>query len=152
MANVRGKDCKVEVIDFSFYFSSKQRVPHSIRVKVKWNRERMTGSDDGYFELHGDYKYVSESKESVSSSRINKARQFFIKYKSVLAGAWEDVFDPTDVVHYFEGRASLTDLIEESSLDEEKIVEVLNLLNGEMTDIEEFEVVVRALNLFNMND
>lgn len=152
MSNVRGKDCKVEVIDFSFYFSTKERVPHSIRVKVKWNPNRMSGSDDGYFELHGDYKYVSESRDSVNFKQIEKARQFFKKYKVVFSGVWEDIIDPTDAVHYFEGRIGLIDLIEEMSLSDEEIYDTLRLMRGVESDISELETAVRVLSLFNMND
>ena len=47
MANVRGKDVEVDDIDFSFYFSKKNS-NHGIRLKVVWNRERMSGNDDVY--------------------------------------------------------------------------------------------------------
>ena len=58
MANLRGKDVKIEDINFSIYFSPKQTDQHSIRIKVLWNRERMnSGNFDGVLYLHGDYEY-----------------------------------------------------------------------------------------------
>lgn len=109
MSNVRGRDCKVEDINFSFYFSPAQG-SHSIRAKVLWNRDRMTGSPDGCFELFGDYKYRPYRRTLVSEQEIANARRFFRKYKVLFAACWENVLDPVDLRNYFEGRISFDEL------------------------------------------
>ena len=54
MANVRGNYVVTDNINFSFYFSDKTECNHAIRAKIKWNPAKVSGSLDGYVELHGD--------------------------------------------------------------------------------------------------
>lgn len=144
MANMVGKDVTIEHVDFSFYFSDKSEMRHAIRVKVKWNRDHLAGTTDGYFDLHGDYKWTSSAgTKKVKQSDINKARRFFQKYKVLFAAVWESCLDANSVQKYFDGRMSFDDLMGEFLIDFD--------FSG-IHSLEELEKCVRENNLFNMND
>lgn len=111
MANVRGKDCKVEDIDFSFYFSGAQG-KHSIRAKIEWNYDHIK-NPDGTMELFGTYKYIpsKKSKNKATEEDINNARRFFKKYKVLFAAVWSNCLDAVDLRNYFEGRLTFDELL-----------------------------------------
>ena len=76
MVTVRGNYVKTDNINFSFYFSDKTECNHAIRAKLKWNPNKVSGSLDGYIELHGDYKYVqSPSSDAHPSAKDIKMMQ-----------------------------------------------------------------------------
>lgn len=110
MANVRGKDCKVEDINFSFYFSPEQG-NHTIRAKIEWNRDRIQ-NPDGTILLFGDYKYIESNncKKHASQKDINAARDFFKRWKVLFAAVWTNHLDPVDLRNFFEGRISFISL------------------------------------------
>lgn len=77
MSNIRGKDVKHDNIDFSYFFSRKDNNPHGIRVKILFNRDRMTSNPDGYLKLSDDWKYISlPNGKHVSSKTINNVKIF----------------------------------------------------------------------------
>ena len=149
MANVRGKDVVVDDIDFSFYFS-KKNASHGIRLKIVWNRERMSGNDDGYIELHGDYKYVRSSASSYKPKgwELNGLRYFCKKWKALFSAVWEQKLDETDVRKYFEGDLTFSELM--------KTFENISQLNYEKVNrcqsVRQLEKIVRDNNIYNMND
>ena len=134
MANVRGKDVEVDDIDFSFYFSKKNS-SHGIRLKVVWNRERMSGSDDGYIEMHGDYKYVRSSSNSYKPKgwEVDGLRYFCKKWKALFAAVWEQKLD--ELMQTFE---DITDA---------QYREV-----NKCRTVRQLEETVRKFNIYNMND
>lgn len=146
MANMLGRKVKIENINFSFYFSFKTGMQHGIRVKIKWNRDRFRGAEDGYMDLHGQYDYVqSEHGEVVSETEISKAKAFFVKYKVLFAAVWEVFLEADDVQDYFEGnltfdelRMSFYDFPKDTFKDAETVADI--------------EKIVRENNLFDMND
>lgn len=146
MANVRGKDCKVANINFSFYFSAKQG-SHTIRAKVEWNRDHIK-NPDGTILLFGNYEYIESNncKNSPSQQDINSAREFFKKYKVLFAAVWNNCLDPVDLRNYFEGRLSFKSLIKSFySIDNfDKIQDVKT--------IEELYSIVKKYNIFNLYD
>ena len=144
MANLVGKKVKIEPIDFSFYFSDKREVNHGIRVKVKWNRDHLAGGTDGYFELHGDYPWV-QSADGVKKDQkgIQKARNFFKKYKVLFAAVWEGCLDADVVQDYFKGVISFNELLQNFLIAFDFIG---------IKSLKELEKCVRLNNLFNMND
>ena len=144
MSNVLGCYCVTDHIDFSFFFSRKDGNRHGIRVKIKWNRQRFNGDEDGTLELHGDYKYISSAAaKMVSNKEETSARAFFKKYKVLFAAVWEDVLDQTHLRRFFEGAVSFDGLLQFFDVD----------LSGYLiTDLNQLEKVVRENNLFNMND
>ena len=149
MANVRGKDVEVDDIDFSFYFS-KRNSSHGIRLKVLWNRERMSGNDDGYMEMHGDYKYVRTpgSNYKPKGWEVNGLRYFCKKWKVLFAAVWEQKLDETDVRKYFEGQLTFQELMETFEGIEKKYYAIVKKCNN----ARQLEEVVREYNIFNMND
>lgn len=149
MSNVRGKSCEVDDIDFSFYFSKKNS-NHGIRIKVLWNREKTLRNDDGYMELHGDYRYFSSPKAQYKPKawEINGLRYFCKKYKVLFAAVWECKLEEDDVADYFKGRVDLRSLI--SFFD--NISEKNYFLVNHCKNLRELEACVRENNIFNMND
>lgn len=146
MSNVRGKYVKTDDINFSFYFSDRTKCNHGIRVKVQWTLEKVSGSPDGYFELHGDYKYrqSKDSDKHPSSKDISDARDFFKKYIVLFQAVWNMKLEEDDLVDYFRGFISLKDLIDKfeniSNYDKEKIREAETIL--------ELEEIISKNNIF----
>lgn len=148
MSNIRGKFVKVEDIDFSFYFSAKNS-NHGIRVKIRWDREKLGTDFDGYLELHGDYKWnpVTHSKK-VKQYEIDTARYFFKRYKSLFAAVWELKLDENILIEYLKGQIPLHDLIKEfENISQKDIDKML-----ECNTTTELNKCVRENDIFNMND
>ena len=144
MANMVGKKIITDDVNFSFYFSNKNEVNHGIRAKVKWNKEHLTGSTDGYFELHGNYNYVQSMDGKIpKQSDIQLARKFFKKYKVLFAAVWENCLDANDLQDYFKGYLSFEDLLN-SFLIPEKFTGIKSL--------SELENYVRENSIYNLND
>lgn len=152
MANVTGNDVVVERgLPFSFYISSKMAVhnQHGIRVKILWNPSKSPANADGYLELHGDYKYIVGShKYKPTSKELSIARNFFKKYKVLLAAVWEDKVDQQQLYRYFVGDISFKELLSRFYNMSEKQYYYLNHANN-LTELEE---TVRKYKIFNMND
>ena len=149
MANIYGKNVKIEPINFSFYFSDKTECNHGIRVKIKWNNQKIMDLD-GYMELHGDYEYVSSPSSCYqpSSKEIKLAQKFFKKYKVLFAAVWEKYLEPYYVQEYLRGNIDLVDVIDGlDNLDPQHYMRLLSV-----TKIYELEQLVRDWNIFNMND
>lgn len=149
MANLRGKDVKIEDISFSIYFSPKQTDQHSIRIKVLWNRERMnSGNFDGVLYLHGDYEYKQNPNADNKPDMydIFELKYFAKRYKVLFAAVWENKLDPNDVEDYFKGRLSFEELLtlflDLDSDDYDKIQQARN--------IKELEQIISENNIFNM--
>ena len=153
MANVVGNYVKTESfrLPFSFHFCDKNAVhqQHGIRVKVIWNPSKAPSSADGYFELHGDYDYISGShKYRPSADELKLARKFFKKYKVLFAAAWEEVLDAKPIQDYFEGKIKLNELLSKFDIEDDMQYYYLNHCKS----LEELEVCVRKYNIYNMND
>ena len=144
MANLVGKRVKVEHIDFSFYFSSKNGISHGIRAKIKWDRDKFIGDADGFMELHGDYNYINSGQRKVDGRLVKQARSFFKKYKVLFAAVWENVLDPDAVQEFLRGNMGFSSLLKEFEISMDFSERVKNL--------RELEVFVRDNSLFNMND
>lgn len=149
MANLRGKDVKIEDINFSIYFSPKQTDQHSIRIKVLWNRERMnSGNFDGVLYLHGDYEYKQNPNADNKPDMydIFELKYFAKRYKVLFVAVWENKLDPNDVEDYFKGRLSFEELLtlflDLDSDDYDKIQQARN--------IKELEQIISENNIFNM--
>lgn len=148
MANLRGKDVKIEDIDFSLFFSRKYP-NHGCRVKICWNREKMT-HDTGNLEIHGDYKYKHDAscKYKPDAVELSTARYFVKKYKVLFAAVWEEKLDPTDVIDYFRERLTWNELLRC----------FINVSQTDFTRIQncktrkELEDCVRMYKIYNMND
>lgn len=149
MANVTGKYMKIEDIDFSFYFS-KKNPSHGIRIKISWNRDSMTGDDEGYMELDGDYIYYQPEhvKYRPKSYEIETVRYFAKRYKVLFSAVWESKLDADTLSEYFKGRLSWSDLL--SSFENISMSD-LNIIKSSKDRID-LEKKVRENNIFNMND
>ena len=153
MACVRSINMNVEKgLPFSFYFSSKDDVfgRHGIRLKVQWNPTKITSRDaDGYFELHGDYKYVLGSHKYIPTAKELKiARDFIRKYKVLFAAAWEGKILTEDVADWFEGKIQFNELL--SRIENISELDYYNI--NHCKSIYELEEVVRRYKIFNVND
>ena len=149
MANITGKYMRIEDIDFSFYYSRKNS-SHSIRLKINWNRETMTGDDEGYIELHDDYKYYQSPKlKKKKEADIATVRYFAKKYKVLFAAVWECKLDADTLGEYFKGRLSWQELMSSfENINNKEILEVL----ANCRNLKDLEYAVRKNNAFNMND
>lgn len=151
MSNLRGKDVKKDYVNFSYYFSRKDGNPHGIRVKVLFNRDRMTSNEDGFLILHSDWKFINSSNKHIKEKEINSVKEYFKKYKVLFAAVWEEYLDAPDLEDYMKARITWKDLlIEMMSTNEEANTELENIY--EIEDITLLESIVRKYKLFNMND
>ena len=150
MATVRGNYVKTDNINFSFYFSDKTECNHAIRAKIKWNPNKVSGSLDGYIELHGDYNYVqSPSSDAHPSAKdIKMMQQFFYKYKVLFAAVWEMKLEADDVADYFLGRIDLISLIDKfDDIDPQHM-----MILWRAKTINDLKKLVYEWDIFNMND
>lgn len=149
MSNVIGDFMKVpHKMNFSFYFSDKDKNKHGIRVKVSFRPNRMKRSMAGILVLHGDWEFYKNVKdEHVSSKDIKEMKKFFKDYKVLFAGVWEERIEERLVQKYFEGDMSLMELIKGMD-DYEEYKNELDKVNS----IKELEQTVRKYNIFNMHD
>ena len=152
MSNIRGKDVKRDYIELSYFFSRKDNNPHGIRVKILFNRDRMTRNPDGYLKLSDDWEYVpTPGSKHIDSKIINDVKSYFKKYKVLFAAVWEDYLDAPDLEDYIKGRIDWSDLITAMTSNNE-------MANKELEDIKvednliELERIVRTHKFFNMND
>lgn len=149
MANVTGKFMKVEDIDFSFCFSKKNS-SHAIRLKINWSRNSMTGDNEGYVELHGNYRYGQSPKTKYrpKTYEIETVRYFAKKYKVLFAAVWENKLDADTLSEYFKGRLSWRKLVNSFENIKKDVKDVLS----KCRNLKELEYAVRMNNAFNMND
>ena len=153
MSSIRGKYIKIEDIDFSFYFSSKNNVSnqHAIRVKICWSREKI-GKDllDGYLELHGDYKYVSKREPNIKPDSVDvaTARYFFKRYKVLFSAVWENKLDENILSDYLRGNINFKEVLKEFENIENNEYELIN----SAINIKDLERIIREYKIFNMND
>ena len=120
MANIVGKYVKIENLKFSFYFSSKDGVSHSIRVKPVFNTEKLLKSKTGTLQLTGNWEYIpGEDDKSVSGIDINNMKSFFKEYIVLFCMVWDEQLDDTSVQRYFNGDMSFEDLLKEISFYDE---------------------------------
>lgn len=148
MSNLRG--CKVAVphkLPFSFYFSTRES-SHAIRVKPVFNANRISKSELGTLELHGDWKYTPGSDDrNVSGKQIKEMKEFFRTYKVLFAAVWEEELPEDEVAAFFRGDLSFSDLLSEFYCYEEYKEDLDNI-----KDVSELEKFVRENSLFNMSD
>lgn len=149
MANVRGKSCVIDDIDFSFYFSKKNS-NHGIRLKILWNREKTLRNDDGYIEMYGEYKYYSSPNAQYKPKQweITGLQYFCKKYKVLFAAVWEMKLAEDDLADYFKGRLNFEELlITFDNISEDDFYNI-----NHCKTIRELEQCVREKCIFNMND
>lgn len=147
MANIRGDYVKVpHKLKFSFFFSPK--VGHGIRVKPLFNPKNINISDAGNLWIHGKYKYIPSKRDAkVDSKDVDEMKAFFRYYKVLFAAVWESVVNPNDVVYFFKGDISFSELLS-------RFYDYENRKRG-LTDVSncsELEEYVRKTKWFNMND
>lgn len=149
MANIRGKDMKREDIHFSFFFSRKYP-NHAPRIKICWNREKMT-HDTGNLEIHGDYAYTQDSscRYKPDTVDIATARYFAKKYKVLFTAVWEEKLDPNDLIDWFRGRIDWKELIGCFVNIDQTMSRLLLRVAPSVSNLERF---VREHNLWNLYD
>lgn len=151
MASIRGKYVITDDVNFSFHFLAKNEMRHAIRVKISWNKDRISdGNFDGYVEAHGDYRYYQSPKSNrrPSKKEIDKARMFVRKYKVLFAAVWEYKLDQNFLIKFFEGDIDFRDLLSRF----ENITEVAYYLINHCKNLTELEKCIRENNIFNLND
>ena len=148
MTRITAEKVKSDNIDFSFYYATKVEMQYGIRVKIVWNHSRLTQLDT--LELHGKYGYNirdPRKQNNVSAERLNKAREFFKKYKVLFAAVWECVLDPNFIAFYLYQYINFKTLLSEFMLKEDE----LSLLE-KASNLSELEAIVRKHKIFTMND
>ena len=147
LCNMTGKFVLIEYINFSFEFAIKSNVRHkAIQVVINWNRDRLSGTKDGYMNLWGNYKYVRyEYGQDASNEEISEARDFFMKYKVLFAAVWECKLDAWKVRDYFRRLMSFDELKREFEDIPKDILK-------DAKTIADIEDIVRKNKLFDMND
>lgn len=152
MANVRGRDFSLFPIDFSFFFSEKSHVgggQHGIRVKICFDREKISGFD-GSLELFGEYEFITSSHPThrISERKLRDIRQFFRRYKVLFAAVWEDKLYDGYLQDYFKGRLTFNGLLKEFKDISESDYDLIQ----HAANIKDLEKIVRENIIFNMND
>ena len=147
LCDMTGKFVLVEYINFSFEFAIKSNVQHNaIQVVINWNRDRLSGTKDGYMNLWGNYKYVRyEYGQDASNEEISEARDFFMKYKVLFAAVWEENLDPDSVRDYLRKILSFDEL-------KESFYDVPEGIFKDAKTIADIEDIIRKNKLFDMND
>lgn len=142
MANIVGKFVKVEKLNFSFYFSSKDGVPYPIRVKPVFNREKLLKSKTGTLKLTDDWEYIpGEDDGFVSNKLVDEMKNFFREYIVLFCMVWDEQLDDTSVQRYFNGQMTLEELIQEISFYNEEM--------SNISTIEELEDYARRTESVN---
>ena len=138
---IKGKDCKVENINFSFSICNDDDIGE---VNIEWN-DNGGNSFEGIFSLI-DYKYYQtyETKKRLTQEEIDFAREFFKKYKVLFAACWSNVLHPIDLKNYFEGKISF-----DSLLNEFYNVDYFDKLSKVET-LDDLSYVVREYNMYNL--
>lgn len=157
MANFIGnKIVKEPKLPFSFYISNKDAVHglHGIRAKITWNPSKITSSADGSLALHGDYNYeVGSHKYKPTSKELNIAKDFFKKYKVLMAAVWEKELDADTLYDYLRGFISFNELLNKFEFINNFDVESKELYKFyHCKNLEDLEKWVRKYGIFNMND
>lgn len=114
MANVLGRKVKVpHKLPFSFYFSTKNSVVHSIRVKPTFNSEKLTVNMTGTLKLCDDWEYIpGPNDKNISNRDISEMKSFFKEYIVLFCLVWEEKLNEDDVQDYLRGIIDLDELIE----------------------------------------
>lgn len=121
MSNVRGARVKrPSALPFSFYFSAKDGVSHGPRVKPSFNPEKLRMDQAGTLKLCDDWEYIPGKDDTgISMRQIQEMKAFFRANIVLFCLVWDlHVSDPT-VQDYFQGQASLKDIITELDFYEE---------------------------------
>ncbi len=168
---ISAKKVKLETIDFSFYYATKiemqyrikieiarnlgrrknthvcKSMQYGIRVEIAWNPLKMTQLDT--LELHGKYVYNIRNprkQNNVNAELLNKAREFFKKYKVLFAAVWECVLEPNILAFYLYQYINFKELLSEFTLNENELSLIENADN-----LSDLEAIVREHKIFNIN-
>lgn len=142
LTSLRGKDVKLENINFSFYFSRKWK-NDKCNVKICWNRNMIT-SNFNILEICGNYLYRANN-QIVDEKELDKVKNFFKKYKVLFAAVWEEKLDTNDLAFFLRSQISFDELLDcFYNMDK-------NLIKG-CKSLKELEECVRKYHIFNMND
>jgi len=147
MANLRGKIIKVDNINFSFFFSSKSAVKHSIKAKIDFDPTVLRHDLTSNLRLCNDWKFTKNKKvKKISQSQINEAVSFFKKYASIFTAAWIEIIPMDALDRYLQGIITLEDVVNEMKIDD-KMKQKFIFKNN---DIETFEEFIVENNIFKI--
>jgi len=140
MSNMRGKTIKVENINFSFFFSSKDKMQHSMRTKIQFNPNVLKRDLTSNLKLCGDWKFTKNRKvKNIKQSQITEAIQFFKKYTSIFTAAWLEII-PMDILEdYLKRLITLEDVVNEMEIDDE-LKKKFIFKNNDIETFEEFVI------------
>lgn len=155
MANIIGRRVAITPggLPFSFFLSKDMRLPHTIRVKVAFNPDKLNRKELGNLTLSkgiDKWKFTpsSDLNKHISKQDITNMKNFFRKYLVLICMMWNEQAVDVDVANYFLGNTSLHDLIVNSYLyeDNKQYQEALN----EIRTVKELESFCRKYKLVNM--
>ena len=115
MSNVRGsKVIYPNKLPFSFYFSAKGNINHTIRVKPSFDPDKLKLSQTGTLKLSGDWEYTpSENDKNIESKKITQMKKFFKDNIVLFCMAWEEQMQDATVADFFEGRIDIHELVKD---------------------------------------
>jgi len=147
MSNMRGIQVKIESINFSFFFSNKDAVKHSMRAKICFDKQKLKASTSSNLKLCDDWEFEKNTDAgNISQSQINDVISFFKKYASIFTAAWESIIEMDVLEDYLKGRIMLQTVVAEMEIDDNLKQKFIFKNN----DIETFEEFIINNNIFKI--
>ena len=148
MANVRGSQAVVPAkLPFSFFFSANDGSPHSIRVKLSPNREKLKRSQTNVLKLSDDWEYIITNPDyQLNAKQLSEAKKYFHKYIVLFCAVWDEQMQEGVLEDYIMGRVNFNQMIQDLDFYEEYQTELDSISNVE--DLEEFCRVHELVNLY----
>lgn len=146
MSNVVGGDVvHPGKLPFSFYYSTREGVPHEIRVKPIFNDAKMSVLRAGNLKLCDDWKYTPETgKKHIGHSEIRYMKQFFKDNIVLFCLVWDLQVNEPLLGKYLDGRITLNEFMQYIDFYPQYKEQM-----DQITTVEELEEFCRKNNLVN---
>lgn len=148
MSNVLGDDVvHPGKLPFSFYYSTREGVPHSIRVKPIFNDSKMSVSRAGNLKLTDDWEYTPEAgRTHIGHSEIRYMKKFFKDNIVLFCLVWDLQVNEPLLGKYLDGRISLQDFIQKVDFYQDYKADLDNI-----STVKALEDFCRSHNLVNFH-
>ena len=135
-------------LDFSFFYSTKEKCKHGLRVKIIWDRNRCKdGHFDGRFEPdNGDwsYKKYDDGRDVPKRKIFDSAINFVRRYTFIFVLVWEELLNTKCSNAYFYGEIPFEGLFDGLQVNRAKREELYRKFqklkrSGALRDVEDEE-------------
>lgn len=148
MSNVLGEDVvHPGKLPFSFYYSTREGVPHSIRVKPIFDDSKMSIKRAGNLKLSDDWKYTPETgKKHIDHSAVRYMKEFFKDNIVLFCLVWDMQVNEPLLGKYLDGRLTLNEFIQKIDFYEDYKKDL-----DAITSVHELEDFCRSHHLVNFH-